>query len=40
VLFDLDQGVIAARRDLGDDHPAAVALVGVYHNLVRMWARL
>ena len=40
VLYDLDQGVIAARSDLGDDHPAAVALVGVYHNLVRMWARV
>jgi PKHD-type hydroxylase len=39
VLYDLDQAVIAARGDLGDDHPAAVAMVGVYHNLVRMWAQ-
>ena len=39
VLYDLDQAVIGARGELGDDHPAAVAMVGVYHNLVRMWAQ-
>ena len=39
LLHQLDQAVAAARGDLGDDHAAAVALVGVYHNLVRMWAR-
>jgi PKHD-type hydroxylase len=39
LLHDLDQAIIAARGDLGDVHPAAVSLVGVYHNLVRMWAR-
>jgi len=39
VLYDLDRAIIAARGDLGDDNPAAVALVGVYHNLIRMWAR-
>jgi PKHD-type hydroxylase len=40
VLHDLDQAIIAARRDLGDDHPAAVSLVGVYHNLIRMWSQV
>ena len=39
LLHQLDQAVAAARGDLGDDHAAAVALVGVYHNLIRMWAR-
>ena len=40
LLHDLDQAIIAARADLGDDHPAAVALVGVYHNLIRMWSQV
>jgi PKHD-type hydroxylase len=39
LLHSLDQAIIAARGDLGDVHPAAVSLVGVYHNLVRMWSR-
>jgi PKHD-type hydroxylase len=39
-LFELDQAIIAARADLGDAHPAAVSLVGVYHNLVRMWSQV
>jgi PKHD-type hydroxylase len=39
LLYSLDQAIIAARADLGDVHPAAVSLVGVYHNLVRMWSR-
>jgi PKHD-type hydroxylase len=39
LLHALDQAIIAARGDLGDVHPAAVSLVGVYHNLVRMWSR-
>ena len=38
-LHQLDQAVAAARGDLGDDHAAAVAQVGVYHNLIRMWAQ-
>jgi PKHD-type hydroxylase len=38
LLHQLDQAVAAARGDLGDDHAAAVSLVGVYHNLIRMWA--
>jgi predicted 2-oxoglutarate/Fe(II)-dependent dioxygenase YbiX len=32
--------VISARGDLGDDHPAAIAMVGVYHNLIRMWSQI
>jgi PKHD-type hydroxylase len=40
ILFNLDQAIISARGELGDDNPAAVSLVGVYHNLVRMWAQV
>jgi predicted 2-oxoglutarate/Fe(II)-dependent dioxygenase YbiX len=40
VLHDFDQAIIGARLGLGDAHPSAVALVGVYHNLVRMWSRV
>jgi predicted 2-oxoglutarate/Fe(II)-dependent dioxygenase YbiX len=36
----MDRAVASARADLGDDHTAAVALVGVYHNLVRRWAQV
>jgi len=39
LLYQLDRAVGGARRDLGDDHAAAVSLVGVYHNLIRMWAQ-
>jgi PKHD-type hydroxylase len=39
LLHTLDQATIAARADLGDDHPAAIGLVGVYHNLLRMWTQ-
>jgi PKHD-type hydroxylase len=39
ILHDLDQAIIVARGDLGDAHPAAVSLVGVYHNLIRMWSQ-
>ena len=38
LLHQLDQAIAGARRDLGDGHADAVSLVGVYHNLVRMWA--
>lgn len=39
LLFDLD---VSIRRLAGDapDHPSAVQLTGVYHNLLRMWAEL
>ncbi|MBV8682812.1 MAG: Fe2+-dependent dioxygenase [Caulobacteraceae bacterium] len=39
LLRDLDRAIGAAREGLGDEHPAAVSLVGAYHNLVRMWAQ-
>ncbi|BDC49083.1 PKHD-type hydroxylase [Bryobacterales bacterium F-183] len=39
ILFDLD---IAIQRLAGEspNHPSAVQLTGVYHNLIRMWAEL
>ncbi|MEO8430822.1 MAG: Fe2+-dependent dioxygenase [Acidobacteriota bacterium] len=37
LLFDLDLAVQQIHRER-DDHPAAVALTGVYHNLLRRWA--
>jgi PKHD-type hydroxylase len=40
LLHELDRAVAAARADLGDTHAAAVSLVGVYHNLVRMWCEV
>jgi PKHD-type hydroxylase len=40
LLHDLDCAIAAARADLGDDHAAAVSLVGVYHNLIRMWGEV
>ena len=40
LLHELDRAIAAARADLGDGHAAAVSLVGVYHNLVRMWCEV
>jgi PKHD-type hydroxylase len=40
LLGDLDRAIAAARGALGDEHPAAVGLVGTYHNLVRLWAEV
>jgi PKHD-type hydroxylase len=39
LLFDLD---MAIQRIAGEtpDHPSAVQLTGVYHNLIRMWAEI
>lgn len=39
LLFDLD---LAIQRLSGEapDHPSAIQLTGVYHNLIRMWAEL
>jgi len=37
LLFDLDMAIIRLTRDHPGD-PALVSLVGVYHNLLRMWA--
>lgn len=37
LLFDLDMGIQRIAED-APDHPAAVQLTGVYHNLLRRWA--
>jgi PKHD-type hydroxylase len=37
MLFDLDMAIVRLTRDHPGD-PALVGLVGVYHNLLRMWA--
>ena len=34
VLFDLDQSI----QRLAPDHPSAIPLTGIYHNLLRRWA--
>jgi PKHD-type hydroxylase len=39
LLFDLDRAIQGLARDT-PDHPSAVALTGVYHNLLRRWAEL
>jgi PKHD-type hydroxylase len=37
LLFDLDTAIQRLNQD-APDHPSAVQLVGVYHNLLRRWA--
>jgi PKHD-type hydroxylase len=37
LLFDLDLAIQGLTRD-APDHPSAVQLTGVYHNLLRRWA--
>ncbi len=37
LLYELDQSIQRLRHDHGET-PAAVALTGTYHNLLRMWA--
>ncbi len=39
LLFDLDTSIQHISRD-HPDHPSAVGLTGVYHNLLRQWAEL
>ena len=39
LLFDLDMAIQRLSAE-APDHPSAVQLVGIYHNLVRMWAEL
>ena len=39
LLFDLDTAIQKISRDL-PDHPAAVQLTGIYHNLLRRWAEM
>lgn len=39
LLFDLDLGIQRISRDY-PQHPSAVQLTGVYHNLLRQWAEV
>jgi PKHD-type hydroxylase len=39
LLFDLDSAIQGVARDL-PEHPSAVLLTGVYHNLLREWAEV
>lgn len=39
LLFDLDAAIQQVSRER-PDHPAAVQLTGIYHNLIRRWAEL
>lgn len=39
ILFDLDLAIQRLSRD-HPDHPSAVQLTGVYHNLLRQWAEM
>lgn len=39
LLFDMDVAIQGLAQS-APDHPSAVQLTGVYHNLVRMWAEL
>ena len=39
LMFDLDNGIQRLTAD-HPDHPAAVQLTGVYHNLLRQWAEM
>lgn len=39
LLFDLDTGIQKISRDY-PNHPSAVQLTGVYHNLLRQWAEM
>ncbi len=38
ILFDLDSAIQRLNFDVRD-HPSTVQLTGVYHNLLRQWAR-
>jgi PKHD-type hydroxylase len=39
LLFDLDMGIQRLAAD-HPDHPSAIQLTGVYHNLLRQWAEM
>ena len=39
LLFDLDTAIQRVSAE-APDHPAAVQLTGVYHNLLRRWAEV
>jgi len=38
LLLDMDAAVRTLAGEVGDAHPAVVALTGTYHNLLRRWA--
>ena len=40
LLLQTDVAVQTLARELGHDHAQVVALTGVYHNLLRMWAEV
>jgi len=40
LLFDLDQAIQSLSERLGAGDPACVRLSGIYHNLVRTWAKV
>jgi PKHD-type hydroxylase len=39
LLFDLDMSIQRLNHDL-PNHPSAVQLTSVYHNLLRRWAEM
>ncbi len=39
LLFDLDTSIQEVNQALGAGHATSVQLTGVYHNLLRRWAR-
>ncbi len=39
ILFDLDTAIQRISRE-APEHPSAVQLTGVYHNLLRRWAEV
>ncbi|MBB3900329.1 Fe2+-dependent dioxygenase [Roseococcus suduntuyensis] len=40
LLYDMDMGIIALRRDLPDDHPGVLAMTAAYHNLLRHFVEM
>lgn len=40
LLYRMDKAITLARADLGDKHPAVLALTSTFHNLLRKWAEL
>ena len=39
LLFDMDMAIIRLNHDV-PNHPSAVQLTGVYHNLLRQWSEV
>jgi len=40
LLYRFDRSITVTRSELGDHHPAVLALTSTYHNLLRKWADL